>query len=58
MAQVFSGWLGSQEDGELTFQPPVVKVEELAAPGGMGLWCVQLQLLKRLGNCVETPIVP
>ena len=41
VAQALLGWLGSQEDTELTLQPPVVEVEELAGPGGAGLRCVQ-----------------
>ena len=51
--QVLLGWLGSQEGAELALQPPVVKVEELVASGAAGLQCVQLQLLKCLGDCVE-----
>ena len=31
----------------------VIEAEELVAPGGMGLRCVQLQLLKRLGDRVK-----
>ena len=31
----------------------MVEVEELVASGGTGLWCAQLQLLKRLGDFVE-----
>ena len=34
-------------------QPPIIEVEELVAPRGLGLQCVQLQLLKRLGDRVE-----
>ena len=41
VVQTLPGWLGSQEDAELTLQPPIVEVEELAAPGGMGHRCVQ-----------------
>ena len=33
--------------------PPIIKAEELVTPGGLGLWCVQLQLLKRLCDRVE-----
>ena len=32
VAQALPGRLGSQEDAELTLQPPVVKVKELATP--------------------------
>ena len=45
--------MGSQQDAELTLQPSVVEAEELVASGGASLWCVQLQLLKRLGDRVE-----
>ena len=37
VVQALPGRLGSQEDAELTLQPPIVEVEKLAAPGGAGL---------------------
>ena len=53
MAQVLPGRSGSQEGAELALYPPIVEAEELVAPGGAGLRCVQLQLLKCLGDRVE-----
>ena len=53
VAQVLSERSGSQEGAELAFKPPIVEAEELVAPGGAGLRCVQLQLLKCLGDRVE-----
>ena len=50
---VLLGRSGSQEGGELALKPPIVDVEELVAPRGAGLRCVQLQFLKRLGDRVE-----
>ena len=47
------GLSGSKEGIELALQPPVVKAEELIAPRDMGLWRVQLQLLKHLDDCIE-----
>ena len=42
VAQALLGRLGSQEDAELTLQPPVVEVEELVTSGDAGLRRVQL----------------
>jgi len=41
------------EGSELVLKPLVVEVKELVALGVMGLWGMQLQLLKRLGDRIE-----
>ena len=33
--------------------PPIIEAKELVTPEGIGLWCVQLQLLKCLSDHVE-----
>ena len=53
VVQVLLGRSGSQEGIELALWPPVIEAKELVAPMGAGLRCVQLQLLKRLGDRVE-----
>jgi hypothetical protein len=47
------GWLGPQGDGEMVFQPHVVKVEKLVVPRGTSLRGVQLQPLEGLSGDVE-----
>jgi len=53
VAQVLLGRPGSQEGAELALEPPIVEVKESVASGGAGPTCVQLQLLKRLSDCIE-----